>query len=119
MTRIQDTCRAFKLQPTYKGQYKLQLTFSEEIVTKNVHLVMEALGKATGLSLEKLCGPAPPGQADDSLSKWLPALQIQDEDKRGGKKKKTVGRKTTVKEEPQPTPVDSSQTSWVSSQWNK
>ena len=78
-------------------------------------MVMDAISKATGLPLDRLYGPAPPGQADDKLSKWLQALQIQDEGKRGGKKKKkTAVRK--AKDEP-PTQADSSQTSWGSGQW--
>ena len=117
MTRIQHTCRAFKLSSTYHGQQKLQISFAEEQVTKKVHVVMDAISKATGLPLDRLYGPAPPGQADDKLSKWLQALQIQDEGKRGGKKKKkTAGRKAPTKDEP-PTQADSSQTSWGSGQW--
>ena len=36
---------------------------------KNVHLVMEALGKASKLPHERLLGAAPPGQADESCQK--------------------------------------------------
>jgi hypothetical protein len=113
MTNIQHTCRAFKLSSTYHGQQKLQISFVEEHVMKNVHFVMEALSKASGLPHERLYGPAPPGQADDKLSKMLQALQIQDDGKRGGKKKKKNGSKAPTKEEPADT-----QKSWSSGQWN-
>ena len=112
MNNIQHTCRAFKLSSTYHGMQKLKLSFVEEHVMKNVHLVMEALGKASGHPHERLLGAAPPGQADDKLSKMLQALQIQDDAKPGYKKKKKV--KTPSKDGPSA----DTQNSWSSGQWN-
>ena len=90
------------------------MAFAEEEVTKQALLIMEELGKTEAHSdpLTKIAGPAPAGQAEDTLAKTLQPLNLQDAAPKN--KKKNSGGQKAIKDNKEKVPL---QTGGSSHSW--
>ena len=72
------------------------MSFGTEVVTEKVNNIMKAL------DIDKARGTAPPGAAEDTLAKYLQAMQIQATKKTYKKKKNDSKQASPQKEDAKP-----------------